>query len=210
MKRVDVMKDLMAFMTSVSVAYRNEKEFRDDMSLYFQKLGYIVHVEYPVPMSQNVKGHRSFIFVDLVLEKGGDFFPIELKYKTKALSEPQGLTIFNNPNIPVQLIQDSATNDNCFSIWKDVQRIETLASSFSTIPGCTVVLTNGSLYWRGSRPTALYNIIAVKDGTTMPACPNGIIYKGATTASNPLILKNSYPVNWKNTSREDFRYLILG
>ncbi len=210
MNRNAVMSDLMTFLASVFTAYRNEKEFRDDMSLYFQKSGYLVHIEYPVPIFKKVNGRRSFIFIDMVLEKAGQFFPIELKYKTNPLSVSRGLSVFNNSDIPVQLTKDSANNDNCFSIWKDVQRMEMLASDFSTIPGCTVVLTNDPLYWNGPNPSSQYYDISVQDGRTMPEIPQGQIYKSAKSVSEPLILRNSYPVIWRLTSHKDFRFLVLG
>ena len=208
MNRNVVMGELMTFLASIFTPYRNEKEFRDDMSLYFQKLGYFVHIEYPIPRPQEANGRRSFIFIDLVLEKAGQFFPIELKYKTNPLLVSRGLSVFNNPYIPVQLTKDSAHNDNCFSIWRDVQRIEMLASEFSTIPGCTIVLTNDPLYWNGPNSSSQYYDISVRDGRTMPEGHQN--QKSAKSVSEPLILQNSYPVSWRSTLHKDFRFLVLG
>ena len=208
MNRNDVIRALMSFLRSIFVIYRNEKEFRDDLSIYFQKLGYLVHTEYFIPANSVGNTIQSEMYIDLVLEKNGDFFPIELKYKTNQLSVSQGLTILNKTNPSIQLRKDGANNDNCFLIWKDMQRIEMLASSFSTIPGCIVVLTNDHLYWDGpTDKNVAYAPLSIADNKTMPAYPSqqSFPYKGES-----LILQNSYQVKWRNTAREDFRFLVLG
>ncbi len=206
MDRAGILGELKSYLKSISLVFRNEKEFRDDMSAYFQRLGYIVHVEYSVPLSDEVD---SFIFVDLVLEKDGVFFPIELKYKTKQLSADYGHNVFDK-HFLVEIVTHSANNDNCFLVWKDVQRIEELASRFSIIPGCVVVLTNDSLYWRGPKDNPAYKPVSIEDGKEMSVGPAGFLYKGAKKDDNPLILRNKYFLRWEDTSRDGFRFLIIG
>ena len=61
------------------------------------------------------------IYIDIVLEKENEFYPIEIKYKTKLEELPH--FVFGQ-NVNVLLGQHGAQNIGCYDFWKDVKRLE--------------------------------------------------------------------------------------
>ncbi len=67
------------------------------------------------------------VYIDIVLEKDGQFYPIEIKYKTVAQVLPY--FVFGQAQ-PVTLGQHGAQNIGCYDFWKDVKRTEIFSSTF--------------------------------------------------------------------------------
>lgn len=117
-----------------------------------------IHFEYRLPDEWNQSFYQSYKawgetpYFDLVLEHGGKFIAIELKYKLKDVPY--------NPDYPftrfgvgpdregITLVTDhSAENEGRYDFWKDVKRIELLTEHFrNVIGGISVFLTNQQRY----------------------------------------------------------------
>lgn len=112
--------------------FYSEADFQHSLALELDRQGYIVYLEYPI------NGEH----IDIIIEKDGWYYPIELKYKTKAFSCP-GLF-----GTTCSLKNQHARDLGRYDYWKDVRRIEDLKIAHDKIrEGYAIILTNDSEYW---------------------------------------------------------------
>ena len=135
--------------------FLNEWDFQMKLSLFLTHIkGYKIHLEYVVPLSFLTKREYPFankenINIDIVIEKEGFFYLIELKYKT------QRATIkferFGEINC-VSLKDQSRIPMSKYDFWKDVARLEFLKESFEKVKGgLCIFLTNNETYTKGDK-----------------------------------------------------------
>lgn len=134
--------------------FYSEADFQHSLALELERQGYIVYLEYPI------NGEH----IDIIIEKDGWYYPIELKYKTKAFSCP-GLF-----GTTCSLKNQHARDLGRYDYWKDVRRIEDLKIAHDKIrEGYAIILTNDSEYWTAptkntiDRDFKLHNGMNVKD-----------------------------------------------
>ena len=154
------------WISSLTEVMRNEREMQVRLAIYLKEKGHYdnVHVEYPVPYQilkkfypnvgkQNEFPWKNDIYVDIVVEKGGQFVAVELKYATRAISVQPG--VFYQPvpaNIKIIKNQE-ASNITMYNYWKDVRRFEALTHIDKVVGGVAIILTNNKLYWEKPRQT---------------------------------------------------------
>ena len=168
--------------------FLNEWDFQMKLSLFLTHIkGYKVHLEYVVPLNflaeKNKKkypfANKENINIDIVIEKEGLFYLIELKYKT------QRATIkferFGEINC-VSLKDQSRIPMSKYDFWKDVARLEFLKESFEKVKGgLCIFLTNNETYTRGDKgiseeftmeaQKSHIGTLTLKDGKTKKKCP---------------------------------------
>lgn len=130
------------------------------------KEGYRLHLEYRLPKKWNKGFDEDYArwgetpYFDIVLEKTGEnprFIAIELKYKLKEVRLEKGVNFARFGIIPyydsdeaepITLVTNqSAENEGRYDFWKDVKRIELLASHFHSVQGgIALFLTNQGSY----------------------------------------------------------------
>jgi len=168
--------------------FLNEWDFQMSLSLFLTHIkGYKVHLEYVVPLKffveKNKKkypfANKENINIDIVIEKEGLFYLIELKYKT------QRATIkferFGEINC-VSLKDQSRIPMSKYDFWKDVARLEFLKESFEKVKGgLCIFLTNNETYTKGDKgiseeftmeaQKSHIGTLTLKDGKTKKKCP---------------------------------------
>jgi len=168
--------------------FLNEWDFQMNLSLFLTHIkGYKVHLEYVVPLNflveKNKKkypfANKENINIDIVIEKEGLFYLIELKYKT------QRATIkferFGEINC-VSLKDQSRIPMSKYDFWKDVARLEFLKESFEKVKGgLCIFLTNNETYTRKDKGISEeftmeaqkphIGTLTLKDGKTKKKCP---------------------------------------
>lgn len=95
-------------------------------------------INFPWPETNNV-------YIDIVVEHNGIYYPIEIKYKTVHQILP--LNIFGlNQNI--NLGQHGAQNIGCYDFWKDVKRIEIFEQTFQNVNRGLVLFVSNDLTYK--------------------------------------------------------------
>lgn len=91
--------------------------------------------------------------IDIVVERGGEYLPIELKYATKAVKNFD-LGTFGVSYNDVKVIKtQGAQNLIRYNYWKDVRRLELVSQLFANVHnGIALFLTNDPAYQR--QPTS--------------------------------------------------------
>ncbi len=145
-------KEFLDKELKVGRIFLNEWDFQMNLTLFLTDIKkYKVYLEYAVPFVFCEKANGTYPFtnkeninIDIVIEKEGFFYPIELKYKTKKavieferFGETKTLSLKDQSRIPMSR----------YDFWKDVARLEFLKNNFNQVAGgLCVFLTNNQIY----------------------------------------------------------------
>lgn len=224
--------DVEQFLSGESVLFSNESDLQLRLSCYLKHLGHYdrVEVEYYVPYQElkllnSSLNHTNFpwdsdLYIDIVVEKDGQFVPVELKYPTKDIWG--AFTRFGVAvTAKVPMLKNQGAQDIVrYNYWKDVRRIEALRQAYAEtiVGGLAVMVTNDSSYRTSPTSNSFgYSRFSIKDGrvVTQPqdrnmAWQNNV--KVAATHPN-FEIDNSYEIRWRQIPRIPktlgFWYLIL-
>jgi hypothetical protein len=159
-----------------------------------------VFIEYHVP--SNIIFNYPWsdvnnIYVDVVLEKNGLFYPIEIKYKTRTQNLPY--LVFGQ-GVNVALGQQGAQNIGCYDFWKDVKRIEMFEQTFQNVERGVVLFVSNDISYQNSplNPNVGYAPFSIHQGRTIPINTfldwNGNLAVGNVRPG--LIVNYPYNINW--------------
>ena len=214
----EVRKDILDFLKNLgSRVFFNEKDFQVHLVKYLSSNKYYddVEMEYFVPKamlyerlaSDDKKSPwKGSFYIDIVVCKGDEYIPIELKYKTK--QEKVQIERFGGlSSKPISIIKTHSAQDlGRYAFWKDVKRVELLQNAFfGTVKhGLCIFLTNDLSYKNSCTDTICENFAMSegKHGTDMS-------WKGgsdSTTANKPdFSLVRQYEIDW-----DGFKSIISG
>lgn len=221
--------DVVQFLSGESVLFSNESDLQLRLSYCLKHSGHYdrVEVEYYVPFQELQRLNPSLnrtnfpwgsdLYIDIVVEKDGQFVPIELKYPTMDI-----WVAFTRFGVDVQAHvpmpkKDGAQNIHRYNYWKDVRRIEALRQAYgpTIVGGLAIMVTNDPSYQSNpTNPDVGYANFSIKNGRTVnqPQNRNMRWQNGVSVANNHLDFQidGSYSIHWqpmpKNTG---FWYLIL-
>ena len=137
----------------------NERDFQMHLATYLKETEHYddVDLEYFVPTDM-LDGYKdlwnSELRLDILVRKGEEYCPIELKYKTKAIKS--SLKRFGVQVEDVVIVKNQGAQDlGMYGFWKDVKRVEMVKERFNAvISGLSVFLTNDESYKKRSRETS--------------------------------------------------------
>ena len=198
--------------------FLNEWDFQMNLYLFLTHIkGYKVHLEYVVPLKffveKNKKkypfANKENINIDIVIEKEGLFYLIELKYKTQRatikferVGEINCVSLKDQSRIPMSK----------YDFWKDVARLEFLKESFEKVKGgLCIFLTNNETYTKGDK--GISEEFTMKKGE--PHSGELKFKEGKLKEKNPAFsLLGEYQIDkWYNIKNEktniDFHYCIV-
>lgn len=171
--------DVVQFLSAESVLFSNESDLQLRLSCYLKHSGHYdrVEVEYYVPFQELQRLNPSLttanfpwdsdLYIDIVVEKDGQFVPIELKYPTADIagSFKRFGELINDGSLILN--GSGAHNDTCYKYWRDVRRLEALRASFSRtiVGGLAIMVTNDISYQAAPKSQgAKYAKFAANDG----------------------------------------------
>lgn len=206
-KRRELIVNERDLQVSLAVMLRESKHYDE------------VEVEYMIPieelMSLANKGKSypwsnvAAMYVDIVVRKGEQFVPIELKYTTKAIKAPREFKqrfAEKMLNENIQIIKNREASDLVmYNYWKDVRRLELLKHRYSHIAGgIALLITNAKRYWDASkvRTDSSYYPFYTGEGKTV----NNGHWSGepsVQTTHKNFDLDQSYTCHWEDLSSMD-------
>jgi len=154
------------------------------------------------------------ISVDIVVEKNNLYLPIEIKYKTKRQLFPH--FIFGSLT-NVELAEQGAQNEGCYSFWKDIKRIETINSTFhNTEIGLVLFITNDSSYERLPRQGVQYGPFSIHQNRQVPA-ETFLNWDATIKPIKPdravkfpgFHIDKNYLINWQDLNIEEHKYILI-
>ncbi len=222
--KTKIIAQIKEFLDEREKVFLNEKDIQLYIAQKFKEsneydnvfMEYCISKEVLDEFGINYWSNKNNIYVDIVLERNGLFYPIEIKYKTK--KQELDYSIFGK-DVKVELKEQGAQDIGRYDFWKDVKRVEFLLKCPSVREGCVLFITNDSHYQVNSveRNVGYANfsmhqgrVINEKNQTEILDWKNGVsISKGRPKIE----LKNYYKINWfemKNINSEiTFKYILL-
>ena len=137
----------------------NERDFQMHLATYLKETGHYddVDLEYFVPTNM-LDGYKdlwdSELRLDILVRKGEEYCPVELKYKTKSIKS--SLKRFGVELEDVVIVKNQGAQDlGMYGFWKDVKRVEMVKARFEAVKsGISVFLTNDVAYLKPTRDTS--------------------------------------------------------
>lgn len=211
-------KHIREFMAGCDGLMFNERDFQMKLAVSLLAKGTYddVEVEYYIPNSV-AKGAgyewSSDLRLDLVVRKGAEYVPVELKYPTRRVMTD--IIRFGKVLPGVEIVKNQGAQDIVmYNFWKDVRRVEIVRNLFpkAVKGGLSVMLTNDDYYLRGPRPGTICSAFSLADGRS--AVTGTLAWAGSPrTAADkpPFTLGGKYSVAWHNTSiaNHSFYYTII-
>ena len=146
----------------------NERDLQMHLAQHLMGTGHYddVDVEYYVPYEElDNYIWKNELKLDILLRKGAEFLPVELKYKTKKHSKQ--LTRFNEHlDRQVDVLKNQGAQDlGMYDFWKDVRRVELVCKRFSAVKnGLAVFMTNDRQYLNPSRESSNNRLFSMEEG----------------------------------------------
>jgi hypothetical protein len=153
------------------------------------------------------------IAIDIVVRVDNNYIPIEIKYKTKRQIFPH--YIFGSQT-NVELSEQGAQNEGCYSFWKDVKRIELLHETFNLkYEGLVLFITNDPSYMNPPRPDVQYgpfsihNERQVAQGTFLNwDCTKKAIKVDRAEKFPGFTISRDYTINWRDLNIKNHKYIL--
>jgi len=212
----DVRSDIENYLLAKHEVLFNERDLQMHLAFYLmhQSTHHYddVDLEYYVPRKTGDEYNwDSELRIDIVVRKGEEFVPVELKYKTKSVTVPLhrfgGIETYN-----CVLKNQGAQDLGCYDFWKDVRRIEYVRNRFHNVAaGLAVFVSNDPFYWNNSiRESSAYRNFNISDGIHSKQkkwSKEVSISKGRPDFS----VECDYSIQWKPEKCDDygFRFFIL-
>lgn len=217
-----VKDDIIAFLDSNDELLFNERDLQMHLVVWLKNSPNAyddVDLEYYVPYAvlDNYLW-KSELRMDIVVKKDGEYLPVELKYKTKAVKCQikrfgQDLTDKDGKSMSVLVVKNQGAHDlGLYDFWKDVRRIELVRNQFEHIKeGLAVFLTNNPAYKKCPRSTSNNFLFSMSDGThpTKKHWQNPDS-KSALTHPDFEVMQN-YKITWRDTVMQgvEMHYCIV-
>lgn len=206
--------DIIDFLNRNNELLFNERDFQMHLSVALRENGHYddVDIEYYVPFEQ-LENYiwKNELRLDIVVRKGNEYLPIELKYKTRKAKRT--ILRFNEQIQDIEVLKNQGAQDlGMYDFWKDVRRIELVRKRFAKVHnGLAVFVTNDAQYTRPSKPTSnnhLFNMDNGVHGKTKHWSD-----KNSTSCKKhpDFEVEKEYVVEWLTTRFEDveFHYCIV-
>lgn len=213
-----VKNDISNFLNGNSELLFNERDFQMHLATYLRdtKKYEDVDVEYYVPYEE-LENYiwKNELRIDIVVRKGQEYLPIELKYKTKSVK--QKISRFGKELEECEVMKNQGAQDlGKYNFWKDVRRVELVCKRFKNIKnGLAVFLTNDNAYLKAGRNDSNCIKLSMSEGEhdrdKFWLKPESSCAKENKNFS----VEKDYSINWQKTSfdientKHDFYYCIV-
>lgn len=160
--------DVQQFLDTNKELLFNERDLQMHLATFLKQIGHYddVDVEYYVPLSE-LKGYiwNNELRMDVLVHKGKEFLPIELKYKTKTVRKKL-LRFGESVAEEIEVMKNQGAQDlGKYDFWKDVRRIEIVRNRFSNIKnGLVVFVTNDPMYLQRGREKSNHIKLSMTEG----------------------------------------------
>ena len=209
--------DVKQFLDTNKELLFNERDFQMHLATSLLKTDYYddVDVEYYVPHTELEKYNYIWdneLKIDVLVRKGDEYLPIELKYKTKSVKKR--IPRFGEQvSSDVEVMKNQGAQDlGKYDFWKDVRRIEIVRKRFKTIKnGLAVFVTNDPSYLQSGRNTSNHFEFSMVEG--IHKREKHWLYKNSFCGKTHLDfeVEKEYFIHWETKTIEDINiyYTLL-
>lgn len=193
----------------------NERDLQMHLAHHLTGTGHYddVDVEYYVPYEQlDNYIWKNELKLDILVRKGNEFLPIELKYKTKRHCKK--IYRFNEemPN-DVEVLKNQGAQDlGMYDFWKDVRRVELVRNRFAAVNGgLAVFVTNDRQYLSASRDSSNNRLFSMEEGIHSTDKHWQLPESTCAKTHPDFDLDHEYAIHWFHNTYEgvEFHYCII-
>lgn len=193
----------------------NERDLQMHLAHHLTGTGHYddVDVEYYVPYEQlDNYIWKNELKLDILVRKGNEFLPIELKYKTKR--HYKKIYRFNEemPN-DVEVLKNQGAQDlGMYDFWKDVRRVELVRNRFAAVKGgLAVFVTNDRQYLSASRDSSNNRLFSMEEGIHSTDKHWQLPESTCAKTHPDFDLDHEYAIHWFHNTYEgvEFHYCIV-
>lgn len=213
-----VKSDIVSFIQSNGNLLFNERDFQTQLAVWLGQSHNAyddVALEYYVPktcLGDEYIWEQEDLRMDIVVEKDGEFVPVELKYKTKKAQVTLSRFGQEFKDLPEMLKKQGAQDHGMYDFWKDVRRIELVRKHFTSVKGgLAVFMTNDEAYTKEPRATSNNHAFSMSAGAH-PARKAWKNPESKSAQSRPdFTLERDYAINWNTKTINDieFHYCVV-
>jgi hypothetical protein len=210
-----ILNQISAALAARQTYFIREQDIQLYLANYLLQTGVYdnIFIEYHVPgglMPPYLWTDATNIYIDIVLEKDNQFFPIEIKYKT--VGQPLPHFVFGQ-NVNVLLGQHGAQNIGCYDFWKDVKRIEFFEAIFPLCErGIVLFVSNDASYQNAPlNPNVGYAPFSIHQGRQVVAGTQ-LNWNGALAVANGrpgFPVNYNYIINWTQLPYHQQHFYVL-
>ena len=194
--------------------FHTEKEVQIYLTNVFIRSGQFDNVYFEYYIGINLLANYDWlngnkISIDIVLEKDGAYFPIEIKFKTAKQTFPH--FVFGSET-NVTLENQAAQTVNRYDFWKDIKRIEILKQNFPNVKdGFVLFISNDPTYRKapkkdnGGSSFTIFEDRFVPKKTLLNWNSELAVSKGRPGFE----LNQDYKINWKKMPIENHYYILI-
>lgn len=217
--RAVLSNQILTFLNNRTSFFHSEEEIKLLLAQHLIATGLYdnTFIEYNVNCNllPNYPWHNDKrISIDIVVQQNNCFIPIEIKFKTKSQTFPYH--VFGSQT-NVQLANQKAKNEGCYSFWKDVKRLEILKEKFNLEhSGFVLLISNDYLYQTQPRqnvqyePFSIHQNRQVVSGTVLNwNATRKAIKETRQQKFPPITLTNDYTISWQDMNLTDHKFILL-
>ena len=212
-----VREDVVAFLNSNKELLFNERDLQMHLATWLRGSTNAyddVDVEYYVPYQElNDYVWNSELRLDIVVKKGDEYCPVELKYKTKRVDRK--IKRFDEQlDRSVVVMKDQGAQDlGMYDFWKDVRRVELVRKRFKQVKnGLAVFVTNDTSYKKDSKPTSNNYLFNMSEGRLFGKQMHWRNPESTCAKTHPNFeVEKEYQIKWNQHTIDgvDFYYCIV-
>ena len=215
-----VRNDVDAFLQNNDELFFNERDFQMHLALWLKESANEyddVDMEYYVPQ-KTLDGYvwNSELRLDIVIRKGDEYLPVELKYKTKSVVGINFLRFGEdiNANVvePYEIMRNQGAQDlGMYEFWKDIRRIECVRNRFEKVVGGLAIFLTNDLFYKKPNKDASNNYNFSMHNGTHSTCKHWQRQTSTTKDYPDFDLDNEHNIQWQGTKVEsvDMYYCIV-
>lgn len=212
-----VRNDVTAFLESNKELLFNERDFQMHLATWLRNSSNRyddVDVEYYVP-HQELEDYvwGSELRLDVVVKSGGEYCPVELKYKTKKVERQIARFDKELHNKFVVMKNQGAQDLGMYDFWKDVRRVELVRNRFERVKGgLAVFVTNDEFYTKGSKESSNNYLFNMDAGKAHSKQKHWAKPESTCAKTHPNFeVEREYTIEWYHREIDgvDFHYCIV-
>ncbi len=211
--------DIHAFLKNNQELFFNELDFQMHLAIWLKNSRNKyddVDLEYYIPY-KTLEGYiwENELRLDIVVRKGDEYLPIELKYKHKGVDKKTllrfGEDINANDGETFEIMKSQhAHGRGLYGFWKDVRRLEIIRNRYSHVVGGLVVfLTSDRFYLKPTEKKSNYYNLGMQEGSH--SCNKHWQRETPIAKKRPSFdLDNEYTIHWHDIKTDgiDMHYCI--
>lgn len=215
---IDIVRnDVCAFLESNEELLFNERDFQMHLATWLRNSANCyddVDVEYYVPC-QELDNYvwDSELRLDIVVKKGSEYCPVELKYKTKKVERKISRFDEELAGNVVVMKNQGAQDLGMYDFWKDVRRVELVRNRFERVKGgLAVFVTNDGFYTKGSKESSNNYLFSMSAGKAHSKQKYWAKPESTCAKTHPNFdVEKEYTIDWydKVVDGVQFYYCIL-